>query len=125
MPHTCTKNFRPKRLDNRPCAKARKATNKNAADAMTAQELKVTKKRRRDQGEREVQRGEMKKEKTAESKIEKKVMEMVRSRVENHEMRNLARKLTPAERKAKKALKLAGEDTSTQVGHSITQSLRN
>ena len=73
MPHTCTKNFRPKRLDNRPCAKARKATNKNAADAMTAQELKVTKKRRRDQGEREVQRGEMKKEKTAESKIEKKV----------------------------------------------------
>ena len=59
------------------------------------------------------------------SKIEKKVMEMVRSRVENHEMRNLARKLTPAERKAKKALKLAGEDTSTQVGHSITQSLRN
>ena len=36
------------------------------------------------------------------SKIEKKVMEMVRSRVENHEMRNQARKLTPAERKAKK-----------------------
>ena len=49
------------------------------------------------------------------SKIEKKVMEMVRSRVENHEMRNQARKLTPAERKAKKVQRLTGEDTSLQV----------
>ena len=71
MPHTCTKNYRPKRLDNRPSAKARKETNKHAADALTAAELKVTKKRKRD--EREVQRGEMKKVETAESRIEKKV----------------------------------------------------
>ena len=71
MPHTCTKNYRPKRLDNRPSAKARKETNKHAAHALTAAELKVTKKRKRD--EREVQRGEMKKVETAESRIEKKV----------------------------------------------------
>lgn len=49
------------------------------------------------------------------SKIEKKVMEQVQQRVTNHEMRNLARKLTPAEKKEKKKRKLQ-EDTSRQVG---------
>ena len=48
------------------------------------------------------------------SKIEAKVMEQVQARVMNHEMRNAARKLTPAERKEKKRKKLA-EDTSLQV----------
>ena len=41
-------------------------------------------------------------------------MEQVQARVMNHEMRNAARKLTPAERKEKKRKKLA-EDTSLQV----------
>uniref|UniRef100_A0A7S2RZ89 Uncharacterized protein n=1 Tax=Rhizochromulina marina TaxID=1034831 RepID=A0A7S2RZ89_9STRA len=48
------------------------------------------------------------------SKIEKKVMEQVQQRVMNHEMRNMAQKLTPQERKDKKRRKLT-EDTSRQV----------
>lgn len=48
------------------------------------------------------------------SKIEAKVMEQVQARVMNHEMRNQARKLTPAEKKEKKRRKLQ-EDTSLQV----------
>lgn len=41
-------------------------------------------------------------------------MEQVQARVMNHEMRNAARKLTPAERKDKQRRKLE-EDTSKQV----------
>lgn len=48
------------------------------------------------------------------SKIELKVIKEMRKRQLNHEMRNLARKLTPAERKEKKRKKLT-EDTSRQV----------
>lgn len=48
------------------------------------------------------------------SKLEKKVMEQVNQRLQHHEMRNAARKLTPQERKDKKRRKLA-EDTSHEV----------
>lgn len=48
------------------------------------------------------------------SKMERKVMEQVKARQLNHEMRNLARKLTPAELKAKRQRKLA-EDTTLQT----------
>lgn len=48
------------------------------------------------------------------SKMEQKVMEHVNQRLQHHEMRNAARKLTPQERKEKKRRKLA-EDTSNQV----------
>ena len=43
-----------------------------------------------------------------------KVLQQMRQRVMNHEMRNLAAKLTPAERKEKRNRKLQ-EDTSRQV----------
>ena len=48
------------------------------------------------------------------SKVEQKVMQQMRQRIMNHEMRNLAAKLTPAERKQKTLRKLQ-EDTSRQV----------
>eukprot|EP01041_Mallomonas_annulata_P005310 gene5310-10621_t len=48
------------------------------------------------------------------SKVEQRVMRQMQQRVMNHEMRNQARKLTPAERKEKKRKKLH-EDTSRQV----------
>ena len=48
------------------------------------------------------------------SKVEKRVMEQMQQRQLNHEMRNQARKLTPAERREKKRKKLQ-EDTSRQV----------
>ncbi|KAJ8611249.1 hypothetical protein CTAYLR_004134 [Chrysophaeum taylorii] len=48
------------------------------------------------------------------SKMEQKVMEQVNQRLQHHEMRNAARKLTPQERKEKKRRKLA-EDTSHEV----------
>ena len=51
------------------------------------------------------------------SKMEAKVMEQVAGRVMNHEMRNQARKLTPAERKDKRRRKLE-EDTSKEVRES-------
>lgn len=52
------------------------------------------------------------------SKIERKVMEQVQARATNHEMRNLARKLTPQERKDKQRAKLA-EDTSSGQGVTV------
>lgn len=52
------------------------------------------------------------------SKIEKKIMEQMQKRQLNHEMRNLAAKLTPAERKAK-MIKKNQEDTSRQVHTAI------
>mmetsp|Transcript_36097 Transcript_36097/g.34146 ORF Transcript_36097/g.34146 Transcript_36097/m.34146 type:complete len:526 (-) Transcript_36097:7-1584(-) len=48
------------------------------------------------------------------SKVEMKVLQQMRQRELNHEMRNLAAKLTPGERKAKRTSKLQ-EDTSRQV----------
>ena len=48
------------------------------------------------------------------SKVELRVLQQMRQRELTHEMRNLSRKLTPAERKAKKMKKLQ-EDTSRQV----------
>ena len=48
------------------------------------------------------------------SKLEKKVMAQVKQRVQSHEMRNAARKLTPQERREKKKKKLQ-EDTSHDV----------
>ena len=48
------------------------------------------------------------------SKLEKKVMAQVRQRLQSHDMRNAARKLTPQERKEKKRKKLL-EDTSHEV----------
>ena len=48
------------------------------------------------------------------SKVEMRVIKEMQKRQLNHEMRNLARKLTPAERKEKKRKKLV-EDTSRQV----------
>lgn len=48
------------------------------------------------------------------SKIEQKVIQQMRKRQLNHEMRNQARKLTPQERKEKKRKKCQ-EDTSRQV----------
>lgn len=48
------------------------------------------------------------------SKVELRVIKEMQKRQLNHEMRNLARKLTPAERKEKKRKKLV-EDTSRQV----------
>jgi U4/U6 small nuclear ribonucleoprotein PRP3 len=48
------------------------------------------------------------------SKVEMKVLQQMRQRQLNHEMRNQAAKLTPAERKDKKLKKLQ-EDTSKQV----------
>lgn len=48
------------------------------------------------------------------SKVELRVIKEMQKRQLNHEMRNLARKLTPAERKEKKRKKLM-EDTSRQV----------
>jgi U4/U6 small nuclear ribonucleoprotein PRP3 len=48
------------------------------------------------------------------SKVEKRVMQQMQQRQLNHEMRNQAAKLTPAERKEKKRKKLQ-EDTSRQV----------
>lgn len=48
------------------------------------------------------------------SKVEQKVMQQMRQRMMNHEMRNLAAKLTPAERKQKTLRKLQ-EDTTRQV----------
>jgi len=49
------------------------------------------------------------------SKIERKVMEQVQARVTNHEMRNLARKLTPQEKKDKKKKKLEEDCSVTGV----------
>jgi hypothetical protein len=46
------------------------------------------------------------------------VLQQMRQRELNHEMRNLSAKLTPAERKAKKILKLQ-EDTSRQVSIAV------
>lgn len=48
------------------------------------------------------------------SKVEQRVMQQMRQRIMSHEMRNLAGKLTPAERKQKTIRKLQ-EDTSRQV----------
>lgn len=48
------------------------------------------------------------------SKVEKRVVQQMQQRVLNHEMRNQARKLTPAEKKEKKKKQLL-EDTSRQV----------
>jgi U4/U6 small nuclear ribonucleoprotein PRP3 len=48
------------------------------------------------------------------SKLEAQVKEEVAQRLKNHEMRNLARKLTPAEKKEKKRKKLM-EDTTNEV----------
>mmetsp|Transcript_36427 Transcript_36427/g.67842 ORF Transcript_36427/g.67842 Transcript_36427/m.67842 type:complete len:278 (-) Transcript_36427:82-915(-) len=48
------------------------------------------------------------------SKVEKRVVQQMQQRILNHEMRNEARKLTPAERREKKKKKLQ-EDTSRQV----------
>ena len=48
------------------------------------------------------------------SKMERRVMDQVKSRLTKHEMRNQARRLTPQERKEKKRRKLA-EDTSAEV----------
>lgn len=48
------------------------------------------------------------------SKVEKRVVQQMQQRQLNHEMRNQAQKLTPAERKEKKRKKLM-EDTSRQV----------
>jgi U4/U6 small nuclear ribonucleoprotein PRP3 len=48
------------------------------------------------------------------SKVEMRVIKEMQKRQLNHEMRNLARKLTPAERREKKRKKLL-EDTSRQV----------
>jgi U4/U6 small nuclear ribonucleoprotein PRP3 len=48
------------------------------------------------------------------SKVEKRVIQQMQQRRLNHEMRNLAKKLTPAEKKEKKRRKLQ-EDTSRQV----------
>jgi hypothetical protein len=48
------------------------------------------------------------------SKVEMRVLQQMRQRELNHEMRNLAAKLTPAERRAKRNAKLQ-EDTSRQV----------
>ena len=48
------------------------------------------------------------------SKVEKRVMQQMQQRVLNHEMRNAARKLTPAQRREKKKKKLQ-EDTSRWV----------
>ena len=48
------------------------------------------------------------------SKVEKKVLEQIKQRLTNHEMRNQAQKLTPQERREKKRRKMH-EDTSTQV----------
>lgn len=48
------------------------------------------------------------------SKMERKVMEQVTQRLQHHQMRNAARKLTPQERKDKKRRKLA-EDTAHEV----------
>lgn len=52
------------------------------------------------------------------SKMERKVMEQVQQRLQHHEMRNAARKLTPQERKEKKRRKLA-EDTSHDVSVAV------
>ena len=48
------------------------------------------------------------------SKVEKKVLEQIKQRLTNHEMRNQAQKLTREERREKKRRKMH-EDTSTQV----------
>ena len=48
------------------------------------------------------------------SKVEMRVLQQMRQRELNHEMRNLSAKLTPAERRAKRNAKLQ-EDTSRQV----------
>jgi U4/U6 small nuclear ribonucleoprotein PRP3 len=48
------------------------------------------------------------------SKVEMRVLQQMRQRVVNHEMRNIAAKLTPQERKAKQQRRLQ-EDTSRQV----------
>jgi U4/U6 small nuclear ribonucleoprotein PRP3 len=48
------------------------------------------------------------------SKVEMRVLQQMRQREMNHEMRNQAAKLTPAERKKKRMKKLQ-EDTSRQV----------
>jgi U4/U6 small nuclear ribonucleoprotein PRP3 len=47
------------------------------------------------------------------SKLEKQVLQQVAQRQKNHDMRNLARKLTPQERKEKKRKKMI-EDTSLE-----------
>ena len=52
------------------------------------------------------------------SKMERKVMEQVTSRLTKHAMRNAARKLTPQEKKEKKRRKLA-EDTSAEVSVAV------
>ena len=52
------------------------------------------------------------------SKMERKVMEQVTSRLTKHAMRNAARKLTPQEKKEKKRRKLA-EDTSAEVAVAV------
>ena len=48
------------------------------------------------------------------SKVEKKVLEQIKQRLTNHEMRNQAQKLTPQERREKKRRKMH-EDTSAMV----------
>jgi hypothetical protein len=48
------------------------------------------------------------------SKVELRVLQQMRQRQLNHEMRNISAKLTPAERKAKRIQKLQ-EDTTRQV----------
>ena len=50
------------------------------------------------------------------SKVERRVVQQMQQRIMNHEMRNEARKLTPAERKEKKIKKLQ-EDTSRLVSY--------
>ena len=54
MPHSITGKHRPKRPDGRPRAGDRKAEREADAKAQTAAEMRVTKKPRKDQEEREV-----------------------------------------------------------------------
>ena len=54
MPHSTTGKTRVKRPDNRPNSKVRRRENQAEAKAMTADELRIVKKPKKDQGEREV-----------------------------------------------------------------------
>ena len=55
---------------------------------MTAQDLKVTKKKKSDQAERQVQRGGMKSEQTPESRVEKKVKALNKKLTQIEDLRN-------------------------------------
>lgn len=73
MPHTITKNHRPKRVDSRPNSNVRKHKNREAADQQEAQDIRVTKKNKHERQEREVDTSEKLKTNEDDIRVAKKI----------------------------------------------------